>query len=116
MTQNIIGAYGEWAAQLVGSHPGRLSLRSGRFKNLAQWRRKAQARVWELLAPPELPKTPKVRVESRGIFDGLAWEKLSWQLPWGPRTEAVFLKSANAKKGERLPCILGLHDHGGRKY
>src|SRR5262249_6336082 len=49
-------------------------------------------------------------------FDGAAWEKYEWQLPWGPKTEAVFLKPADAKPGTRLPAILALHDHGGRKF
>src|SRR5205823_2215318 len=28
----------------------------------------------------------------------------------------VFLKPIGVKRGERLPAVLGLHDHGGRKY
>src|SRR6185295_10625607 len=47
-------------------------------------------------------------------FDGLHVERLSWQLPGGPRTEAVFLKPAGAT--QPLPAILGLHDHGGNKF
>lgn len=116
MKPNMIGAYGPWAAKIVGEKPGALSLRSGRFKNISAWRRKARARVWDLLAPPELKRIPKARVEEKGIHDGLYFEKLSWQLPWGPRTEALFLKPANAGKKTRLPAILGLHDHGGKKY
>ena len=116
MTQNLIGSYGPWAANIVGARPGRLSLRSGNFKNVAAWRKQATARVWDCLAAPELPATPKVRVEARGEFDGLSWERLSWQLPWGPRTDAVFLKPLKTKPGQRLPAILGLHDHGGKKY
>lgn len=114
MTLNTIGAYGPWAAGIVGRKPGELSLRSRKFKNVDQWRRKARARTWECLAAPELPATPKPRVEAQGIFDGLHIERLSWQLPWGPRTEAVFLKPLGAKGP--LPGVLALHDHGGNKY
>ena len=39
---------------------------------------------------------------------------VAWQLPGGPRTEAVFLKPAGAKGP--LPGILALHDHGGNKF
>lgn len=70
----------------------------------------------ELLAPPAMPRLPKVRVVARGTYDGVTWEQLSWRLPWGPPTEAVLLKPAGARPGEALPGILGLHDHGGRKY
>lgn len=114
MPLNSIGAYGSWAAQLVGRGPAALSLRSGKFRNLEQWRRKARARVWDCLAAPELPRLPKVKVEARGAYDGLHVEMLSWQLPWGPRTEAVFLKPLGATG--RLPGVLALHDHGGKKY
>ncbi len=116
MKPSLIGAYGTWAAGLVGSSPPRLSFRSAKFKNVNAWRRQARKRTWDLLAAPALPRVPKVRVVERGEFDGLAWEKLSWQLPWGPPTEAVFLKPKNTKRGQRLPAVLGLHDHGGRKY
>jgi dienelactone hydrolase len=46
--------------------------------------------------------------------DGLSIEEISWQLPWGPRTEAVFLKPKGA--AGRLPGVLALHDHAGNKY
>ena len=41
-------------------------------------------------------------------------EELSWSLPYGPETEAVFLKSEQSKG--KLPAILALHDHGEIKY
>jgi dienelactone hydrolase len=47
-------------------------------------------------------------------YDGLHVEKLSWQLPYGPPTEAVFLKPAGAT--EKLPGVLALHDHAANKY
>ncbi len=115
MSPNLIGAYGEWAAGIVEDKPGRLSLRSGKFDGLNAWRGIASTRVWECLAAPDLPETPAVRVDSREDVDGLSIEKLSWQLPYGPRTEAVFLKPANTGN-RKLPGVLGLHDHGGMKY
>ena len=36
---------------------GRLSWQSGRFKNVADWRRQVRRRVWQRLAAPELPKS-----------------------------------------------------------
>lgn len=116
MNPNQLGAYGPWAASLHASGTGRLSLRSGKFRNVNAWRRQARARALECLAPPPKPRTPKPKVEERGTYDGLYFERLTWQLPWGPRTEAVFLKPASAGPREKLPAVLGLHDHAGRKF
>ncbi len=57
---------------------------------------------------------PKVTVEKKYVHDGLEIEELSWQLPYGRPTKAVFLIPVGAKKP--LPAVLGLHDHGGNKY
>jgi dienelactone hydrolase len=70
--------------------------------------------VRELMAPVDLGGLPEVRVDASGEFDGVHFERLSWQLPTGPRTEAVFLKPAGAQG--RLPAVLALHDHGGNKF
>lgn len=116
MDKNLIGAYGSWASQIVGRQPGMFSLRSNRFADTDSWRRQARARVWERLAAPESPPRPEAAVEWSGVVDDLYVEKLSWQLPYGPRTEAVFLKPAGATETERLPGVLALHDHGGMKF
>lgn len=112
---NMVGAYGPWLSEKVlGDGPARLSFRSGRFLSVDEWRAVARARVLECIAPVDQGGKPEVRVESTHEFDGLRIERLSWQLPGGPRTEAVFLKPAGAEGP--LPAILGLHDHGGNKY
>ena len=115
MRENMTGAYGPWLADSVlGKGPARLSFRTGSWKNLNAWRPAARKRVWECMAPVDLGGVPQVQVESRHEYDGLQIERLSWQLPGGPRTEAVFLKPA--KSIEKLPGILALHDHGGNKF
>ena len=111
---NLIGAYGTWCAELIGRKAGSHSLRSGDFSDVEEWRTQARQRVWDRLAPPELPSLPEVRVEESGSYNGLSYERLSWQLPYGPRTEAVFLKPEGVMSP--LPGILALHDHGGQKY
>jgi dienelactone hydrolase len=57
---------------------------------------------------------PLVTVTGRTTYDGVDIEFLTWQLPMGPKTEAVFLKPAGARGP--LPAILALHDHGGNKF
>ena len=112
---NMVGAYGPWLAdRVLGLEPAELSFRSGRWESVDEWRRIARQRVLERLAPVDLGGVPEVRVDSRHTFDGLEFERLSWQLPAGPRTEAVFIRPAGAEG--LLPGILGLHDHAGNKF
>lgn len=112
-TKSIIGNYGPWATSLRPS-PGRLSFRNPAWKDLSDWKEKALTKAKELIASPDIGTVPSVRTEKKYVFDGLAIEELSWQLPYGNRTRAVILKPMNAKN--RLPGILALHDHGGKKY
>ncbi len=112
---NQVGSYGPWLAdEVLGEGPGRLSFRNGKWKSVEQWQQAARKRVLECIAPVQLGATPVVTVTGRTTYDGLDIEVLSWQLPMGPRTEAVLLKPAGARGP--LPGILGLHDHGGNKF
>lgn len=111
--KSLIGDYGHWAAGLA-EDPARLSFRRHQWDDLDAWRREAQTKTSELIASPDIGRVPKVTVNKKHTFDGLEIEELSWQLPFGHATQAVFLKPEGAKGP--LPAILGLHDHGGKKY
>lgn len=114
MSTSIIGAYGQWAASIVGDKPARLSFRNPHWTDVEAWRPVARQRLLELLAQPDSGPAPQVTLHHQTTHDGLHIEELSWQLPYGPRTEAVFLKPAGAKG--KLPGILALHDHAGKKF
>ena len=114
MEPNMIGAYGPWAADIVGDAPPALSLRTGKWTDVDEWRRIAQARVLGLLAQPDTGGPPRPTVHRQFTHDGLHIEELSWRLPYGSSTQAVFLKPERA--AGKLPGILALHDHGGLKY
>ena len=112
---NQVGAYGPWLAdKVLGDGPARLSFRTGKWKNVDEWRQAARKRAMECIAPVDLGGAPKVTVTGRTTYDGLDIEFLTWQLPMGPKTEAVLLKPSGASG--RLPGILALHDHGGNKF
>jgi dienelactone hydrolase len=66
------------------------------------------------LLQPETGGVPRAQIQHELVYDGLHVEHLTWQLPYGPPTEAIFLKPAGAQG--KLPAVLGLHDHGGNKY
>lgn len=115
MQTNMVGAYGEWLSKnVLGDGPAELSFRTGRWSSLDEWRPVARGKILECIAPVDLGGMPEVAIESAHTFEGVEIEYLSWQLPCGPRTEAVFMKPAG-EKGP-LPGILGLHDHGGNKF
>jgi dienelactone hydrolase len=111
--QNMLGAYGEWAAALQPDPP-RLSFRRAEWKNVEDWQGPARLRFREALRQPDSGSTPQPTLQHHIEYDGLAIEHLHWQLPYGPPTEALVLKPAGA--GGRLPAVLALHDHGGNKY
>ncbi|MBT3268740.1 hypothetical protein HN371_16415 [Candidatus Poribacteria bacterium] len=114
MSLNMIGAYGPWAASLVGDEPADLSYRRGAWPDVDRWRDAARGKFSELVAQPDRGPTPEATIEREYEYDGLKVEELTWSLPYGPPTKAYFLKPANAVGP--LPGIVGLHDHGGRKY
>lgn len=114
MQLNMIGAYGPWAASLGGDGPAALSFRREQWTDVDAWRSVARQRLLGYLAQPDTGGVPQVTIHEQLIYDGLQVEKLSWQLPYGPPTEAIFLKPAGATG--KLPGILALHDHAANKY
>lgn len=111
---SIIGAYGKWAAGLNENKLPALSFRKEEFTNLHSWKKNARMRLTERLAAPDIESIPKVTVKKQYSFDGLHIEELSWQLSYGPATDAILLKPLNVRN--KLPGILAFHDHGGVKY
>lgn len=110
----ILGTYGQWLSQIIPDDPRPLSFRHSRWSDIADWRKTARSEVGRCLAKPAIDKSPTVRKEREYEYDGLEIEELSWNLPYGPATRAVFMKPAGCT--ERIPGILGLHDHSGNKY
>jgi dienelactone hydrolase len=110
---NMLGAYGRWAAEGL-QDPPRLSFRQPMFTDIESWRPVVRSHLRERLMGPGPAVKPVAVVERQFEFEGLWIEHLRWQLPFGPPTQAVFLKPAGTT--QKLPGIVGLHDHGGQKY
>jgi len=114
MQPNMIGAYGLWAASLTGDGPAALSFRNEKWVDVDTWRPVARQRLLDCLAQPYSGGAPEVTIHTETVVDGLCIEELSWQLPYGPPTKAIFLKPAHANG--KLPAVLALHDHARNKY
>src|SRR6266702_2853155 len=113
MTPNMIGAYGEWAAQMM-QDPARLSFRQPMFGNVEAWRAVARARYREMLMGPGGAATP---VAARAAQAGIRRT--------GDRTPAVATAIRTPDRGASTEAGPGqreaaghcrLHDHGGNKY
>ena len=111
---NMIGSYGPWAAESAEQWERSLSYLNAAWDDIEAWQTAARDKVIELLAQPRIgPEVPET-LRRRYSFDDLDIEELSWQLPYGPETEAVFLKPAG--HSGPLPGVLALHDHASVKY
>ncbi len=111
---NLIGAYGNWAAQLMDKKLPSYSFRRDEWPDIELWRAAAKKQANERIAMPDLGGVPDIKIKKRYIYDGLQIEEISWQLPYGRPVEAILLKPADAVKP--LPGILAFHEHGGNKY
>ncbi len=81
--QNMLGAYGNWAADTI-QDPPRLSFRQPMFTDVGAWRPIARSQFHERLMQPGGASTPVAAVLQKFEFDGLSIEHLQWQLPFGP--------------------------------
>jgi hypothetical protein len=111
---NLLGLYGTWVSNAIGKGPGQLSLLNSQWSSIEDLRPTARLKVQELIAMPAIVKKPEIEKVRSYQYDGLQIEDLKWQLPYGPPTEAVFMKPAGSDGA--LPGIVALHDHGGVKY
>lgn len=112
--ETLIGAYGDWAASLIEGKIPSHSLRGDQWSDVDEWKKAAKERYADRIAVPDIGPTPAVTVDKQHTYDGLHIEEISWQLPYGPRSEGILLKPEGATG--QLPGVLAFHDHGGKKY
>jgi dienelactone hydrolase len=112
--RNLLGSYRSLSETHLIDVPGELSVKRDGGQNWQELKRRGREKLRDLIAMPHYDRRPAARVKATYEFDGLHIEELRWQLPFGPATEAVFMRPADSTG--KLPGILGLHDHGGIKY
>ncbi len=108
-----IGIYYDLASSELTRQEPQLSYLRPDWPEQRIWRTMARAKVHELLAfdPPDVPLEPTV--DDQWEMDGLVVEKISYDQPYGPRTEGLFMYPVD-REGP-LPAIVALHDHSGFK-
>lgn len=67
----------------------------------------------DALGVPAVPEAPRAVLESVETHDGVTTSRVSWQLGFGPRTGAWYLRPAG--ESGPLPGVLALHCHAGVK-
>ncbi|MFF2245458.1 dienelactone hydrolase family protein [Arthrobacter sp. NPDC058130] len=97
---SAIGGYEDWPA-FMRSRPRHIA-ESAPSQELA-----------DALGVPAVPEAPHAVLESAETHDGVTISRVSWQLGFGPRTRAWFLRPAGASGP--LPGVLALHCHAGIK-
>lgn len=112
--KHFLGNYEEMVVELAGKCEYPLSFLSRDWPEIASWQALARGRILELLSywPEKCPL--RAEVERTYEYDGLEIQHISYDQPFGPRTEGLFLKPAGARG--KLPGVVALHDHGGFKY
>ncbi|MFW0773134.1 acetylesterase [Paenarthrobacter nitroguajacolicus] len=73
----------------------------------------ASRQLADTLGVPAVTPDLEYKVHSESAHDGVITSRLSWQLGFGPRTSAWFVRPAGATGP--LPGLLALHCHGGIK-
>ena len=91
-----------------------LSFLAKDWKDVEAWRKEARDKVFELMdfSPKKVPLNSTI--DSRRSEGGYAFEEISYDMPYGPRTRGYFLYPEGG--GKKLPAVVGLHDHGGFFY
>ncbi|WP_218712907.1 hypothetical protein [Arthrobacter sp. BF1] len=97
---SAIPGYEDWPAHVRSHRPSDVPSRSGALAGV--------------LGVPAPPAEISVVVDWEDTHDGVTTSAISWQLGFGPRTQAWRVTPAGATG--QLPGILALHCHGGNKY
>ena len=115
--ENVLGNYTAMAEKIAGSCRYPYSFLADDWDDVTVWQRLIRGKVFELLSynPPGTALNPKTLKSFE--YDGVQVELVSWNQPFGPPTEAYFMKPLSpGKNSGKLPVVVALHDHGDFKY
>lgn len=105
----LLGEYSTWLNEQINRAIPHYSFLHKKYDDITLWKKEARLLFEHYIAAPIL-EIPTVEVLWTTQYENLHIEKLKWALPFGPPTEAYFLKPIDHKGP--LRGVLGLHDHG----
>ena len=110
----LLGNYAAMVETIADSCTYPFSYLHDEWQDPVIWQNIARGRVFDLLSynPPACALNPRtLKTLEHG---GLSVELVAWDQPFGPPSEAYFLKPLKSKG--KLPAVVALHCHGGFKY
>ncbi|SFT18841.1 dienelactone hydrolase family protein [Paenibacillus sp. BC26] len=112
--KSLFGNYLPLAMNAIDKCSFPLSFLAYEGADIDSWRSTTRAKVMELLSFQADPCPMQARVDRSYVKDGLVVEHVSYDQPFGPRTEGILLYPS--ERTGKLPAVVALHDHGGFKY
>ncbi len=105
-----IGIYYEMLDEMAARSTELPSLLSKRWQDFETWKAEARAKVLELLAFEPRNVALNQSIDSRRVEGEIVVEGISYDMPYGPRTQGYFVYPEN--RSGKLPAVVALHDHG----
>ena len=116
--EKLLGNYAAMAESIADSCRYPFSFLAEEWDDIAIWQRLVRGKVFDLLSynPPRTALNP--RTLKTFEYDGVQVELVAWDQPFGPPTEAFFIKplGQDPDGNKKLPVVAALHDHSGFKY
>ena len=115
--EKLLGNYAVMAEKIADSCRYPFSFLADDWDDISIWQRLVRGKVFELLSynPPRTVLNPRILKSFE--YDGVQTELVSWDEPFGPPTEAYFMRPSGSEKNNgKLPAVVALHDHSGFKY
>jgi dienelactone hydrolase len=107
------GIYHDILDAMVPKQPS-LSFLTKSWPDIEAWRTRSRAKIFELMAfdPANVPLNASI--DSKREEGSIVVEEISYDMPYGPRTQGFFLYPK--RRRGKLPAVVALHDHGGFFY
>jgi dienelactone hydrolase len=114
MGNPVLGAYHGLALWSESRCERELSFLDSRWSDAEAWKALGREKVRELLSYDPPPCELRPAVQEIREKEGLTIERVSYEQPFGPRTEGFLLRPSSVKRA--MPGVVALHDHSAFKY
>jgi dienelactone hydrolase len=110
----VCGNYHEMMVHLSQEQTFPMSFLSPHWTDAQVWQSETRAAIMDALGTVPRPVPLNASIDNKYERDGLTVEYISYDQPFGPRTEGILLYPVGA--AEPLPGVLALHSHDAIKY